>query len=346
MGGRALKNTFTRRYNRDEFEVIKDEVLTLIMKAGFTNAVIPLFYRKKETFGDLDVLVQVEGSEPLREIITNVFKPNEIFHNGNCWSFDYKEFQVDFITTPAEHFHSNFMYLSYNDLGNMIGRLAHPFGLKYGQEGLWYEYYNCKKHNLGEIPISKDYPEIFKFLGLDFARWEQGFDELEDIFAYVASSKYFDWRQYQMDTLNHINRERNLKRKSYMTLLEWIDSNNVKQEYDFESDKTKYIRTINSAFPKSNLLTEIRRLEYENAQRLYIQSKFNGHKITAMFGLEGPELGKAIVEFKEYILARRGPLYGGKPITFNSWVLETPEGEIWSFFNVYLVSYRSSFPSA
>jgi hypothetical protein len=326
MGGRALK-TFTRRYNRDEFDMLAYEVIPKF-ENHFKNVAIPLFYKKKETFGDINVLCEVTGREDIMTIIHDEFHPNEIFHNGNCWSFDYKEIQVDLITTSPEDFHSNYMYLSYNDLGNMIGRLAHPFGLKYGQEGLWFKYFNHMGHNLGTITISKDYKQIFEFFGLSYERWEQGFDTLEDIFEFVASSPYFDWRQYQMDTLNHINRERNIKRASYMSLLEWIETNNVKKEYEFEADKNKYIPTIDFAFPDANLPTEIRRIEYEYAEKLYTQSKFNGDKITRKFGLVGPDLGKAIMGYKS------------KFQNFNKFILNTDEDIIWESFGHYLESLK------
>ena len=177
MGGRALKGTFTRRYERQEFEDISKE-LTDRLKQTFQRVAVPLFYKNKETFGDADIVVSTAGYDEfdMREYITNEFKPNEIFHNGSCWSFDYKELQIDIITTQAEHFDTLIMYLSYNDLGNLIGRLAHGFGLKYGQEGLWYEH-QFKGKNIGSIMVSKDYPKIFKFLGLSYDRYEKGFDE-------------------------------------------------------------------------------------------------------------------------------------------------------------------------
>lgn len=150
----------------------------------------------------------------MEEFIKTEFKPNEIFHNGNCWTFDYKEVQVDLIMSSGEHFYNHFFYMSYNDLGNFIGRLAHSVGLKYGQEGLWYNHY-YKNTKLGRIIISKDYREIFNYLDLDYNRWEKGFDSLEEIFEFVSKSKLFNPPMYQLKSLNKINRERNLKSPWY-----------------------------------------------------------------------------------------------------------------------------------
>ena len=94
MGGRALKSTYTRRYEKKEYLKLTSEVLRKIRRF-FYRAEIPRYYHTKESFGDMDVLVSMKDyNGDIREFITTQFKPNEIYHNGNCWSFDYKEFQI------------------------------------------------------------------------------------------------------------------------------------------------------------------------------------------------------------------------------------------------------------
>lgn len=306
MGGLALKNLKipTRRYDRAEFDVISEELLNILRK-DFKRVAMPLFYKNKKSFGDADLIVSMEGFDRnVREYITETFNPNEIFHNGNCYSFDYKELQVDIITLTPEHFDSNEMYLSYNDLGNFIGRIAQGFGLKYGQEGLWYEHY-FKGMNIGTIPISKDYRAIFKFLGLSYERWEAGFDELEDIFEFISTCKFFNWEMFQLSKLNKINRERNLKRKSYMSFLEWMDKNvaDDAHKYDFDKTQEEYNKMIVAAFPEAKLELAIRELEYKYCKSLYVKSKFSGGDIMTKYGLQGKELGDVILDFKQYIHA-------------------------------------------
>jgi len=268
FGGLALKTAHTRRYERAEFDEISKELID-ILKKDFKRVAMPLFYRNKKSFGDADLIVSMdEFNRNVHDYIMETFNPTEIFHNGNCYSFDFKELQVDLITLAPEHFDSNEMYLSYNDLGNFIGRIAQGFGLKYGQEGLWYEHY-YKGMNIGRIPISKNYRAIFEFLGLSYERWEAGFDELEDIFAYIATSPYFNWEMFQLNKLNKINRDRNLKRKSYMSFLEWMDKNVADDQHKYEfkdtylDNKNTYINDIDDHFPEARVISEIRRLEYE-----------------------------------------------------------------------------------
>ena len=331
MGGLALKNTPTRRYERAEFEVISKELMD-ILKQDFKRVAMPLFYKNKKSFGDADIIVSMEGfNRNVRDYITETFKPNEIFHNGNCYSFDYKELQVDVITLAPEHFDSNEMYLSYNDLGNFIGRIAQGFGLKYGQEGLWYEHY-FKGMNIARIPISKDYRDIYKFLGLSYERWEQGFDELEDIFEFIATCRFFNWEMFQLHKLNKINRERNVKRKSYMSFLEWMDKNVADDNHKYEFDKTQeeYNKMIAEAFPYANLDMEIRKAEYEYCKKLYINTKFNGGDVMRKYGLQGKELGDALSGFKKVI----DSIFGNE--TYEDYIINNTVEQIYSDFEVYL----------
>ncbi len=303
-----------------------------ILKKDFKRVAMPLFYKNKKSFGDADLIVSMEGfNGNVRDYITNTFHPNEIFHNGNCYSFDYKELQVDLITLAPEHFDSNEMYLSYNDLGNFIGRIAQGFGLKYGQEGLWYEHY-FKGMNIGRIQISKDYREIYGFLGLSYDRWEAGFDELEDIFEYISTCKFFNWEMFQLSKLNRINRERNLKRKSYMSFLEWMDKNVADDNhlYDFSvKTQEEYNELINKEFPNANLELEIRRLEYEYCKSLYIKGKFNGGEVMRRYGFEGKELGKVMSEFKQYV---HDGIFGD----YEECMLQQTKETIYSLFESYL----------
>lgn len=302
MGGLALKNTFTRRYERHEFETVSQELVDILSKT-FERAEIPMYFSSKESFGDIDIIVsmRVINGEPLRmdDYINETFKPNEIFHNGNAWSFDYKEIQVDLITCSPQDFDSNRHYLAYNDLGNFIGRITQKLGLKYGQEGLWYNHY-FKDQKIGKVMISKDYPKIFEFLGFDYNRWLEGFDTLEDVFEYVIANEHFDSEMFELQHLNKINRERNAKRKSYMSFLEYIAANHSDRTYEFP-DKKVSIDRANRFFPEARMTEKMRELEYLHCKKLYIKSKFSGGVIMSRYGLQGKELGKALNGFKEWV---------------------------------------------
>ena len=331
MGGNALKIAKTRRYDRAEFDVISVELMDTLKKS-FARVAMPLFYKNKLSFGDADIMVSTEGLNfGLREYIVETFAPIEIHHNGNCWSFDYKELQVDLITIAPENFDSNYNYLSYNDLGNYIGKIAHGFGFKYGQEGLVYDHY-FKGSNIGRVLVSKDYDKIYEFLGLDYNRWREGFNELEDIFTFIGESKFFNWEYLQLENNNRINRERDAKRKSYQSFLSWIDEN-VKDDnhrFPFSKDKAEYVDAANKFFPEAGLELEIRRLEYEHCRNLYIKGKFNGGDVMRKYGLKGKELGDAMSGFKNII----GKIFPEE--TYEDYIINSSVAEIYSDFDVFL----------
>jgi hypothetical protein len=310
MGGLALKNTFTRRYQREEYDALEQEVFAIVRKT-FKRCDTPRFFASKESFGDMDLIVSMEGHEAVsdgkygfvRTYIEETFKPNEIFHNGHCYSFDYKELQIDFMVVPPEDYDSNYHYLAFNDLGNFIGRIAQSMGLKYGQEGLWYNHFQ-NDQKVGKIMISKDYPKIFEFLGLSYEKWVEGFDSLEEIFEYIIQSPNFGSELYQMSNLNKINRERNLKRKSYMGFLDYIAENHP-NVFGPEYDKAKVLKDASTYFD-CDVFTEIKRFEYEHAESAYAKSKFNGGMVMRKYDLKGKELGIAMDNFKEVVERQQG----------------------------------------
>jgi hypothetical protein len=303
MGGSAIKSTPIRRYNRAEFDNIAQHMIERLGK-HFKNVGVPLFYRNKPDFGDLDILVSTDGFNyrgGMREFIQDEFNPNEIHHNANVWSFDFQEFQIDIITCSSENFQINLDYLSWNDCGNLLGKLAHAAGLKFGQSGLFYRHKDSEGQKLGDIHITRDMQAICEVLDVDYDTWAKGFDTLEEIFEFITSSQYFNKKAVQLDQLDRINRERDKKRKTYMAFIEFCDKKFPDTNDDEGFDKKKIFKDVNKRFPEAKLEINKRKLDYNHARRLYINSKFNGKMVIDEFGFEGKELGDKLNCFREYI---------------------------------------------
>jgi hypothetical protein len=81
-------------------------------------------YGNKKSFGDLDIVVAYTGNDKLLPLITEEFKPTELFDdpNQNIISFNYHDLSVDLIFVSDQDFDFAHNYLSYNDLGNLIGK--------------------------------------------------------------------------------------------------------------------------------------------------------------------------------------------------------------------------------
>ncbi len=226
-------------------------------------------------------------------------------------------------------------YMSGNDIGNLIGKIAHSFGLKYGQTGLSLDYF-FKEMNIGEITISTDYHKIFEFLGLSFDKFMEGFDDLEDIFKFVSSSPYFTWENVQHENNNRVNRERDKKRKTYASFLEWIDENVRDDNHRFisEKDKTKYFKDIEAFFPESDFKLKRLELEYGYIKSQLVRTKFSGEDVMQLTGLTGKALGDCIARFRVQV--------GPNQSSYDNYILENSKQYIISVFKrFYFQVYRN-----
>lgn len=299
MGGKALKVAKTRRYSKDEYFAILPEILEKA-KTLFTDARATTAYREKDSFGDADILCLIDNqiNIDIKQWIIDTYGATEVYKNSHVYSFDYHELQVDFILTPISKWESSLTYFSYNDIHNLIGKLFHRFGLKWGYDGLKYQY-NIDGKRLGTIYLTTDYHEAFKLVDLDPNVYEKGFDNLEQIFEYVKSSKYYNPWIFDLENLNKVNRDRDKKRNTYAKFIDYIEKDkNVDKShyYYFYKDKKVYLGLIDFYF--SGFLKEYRELEKKETRKRAIHEKFNGNLIIEQFNITGKELGQAITKFK------------------------------------------------
>ncbi|MFA5207335.1 MAG: hypothetical protein WC428_01645 [Candidatus Paceibacterota bacterium] len=304
MGGKALNRygVHTERKNTDKFRRIGYELQTRVGEdLGYNTAIITC-YRTKADHGDLDLLICVPDKNLInwRNYIENVFKPQAIYSNGGVHSFDYQNFQVDFIPILESKWKSALVYFSYDPLGNIMGKTYHKFNLSYGWEGLFYKYRNFRGTNSKNILLTNDVTKIFEFGGYDYDRYLKGFDTLEEIFKFAIDSKYFDTEMFQMENLKSIDKKRNRKRGSYHLFLQYLKDNNINTKYSFYEQKDLYIIDIDSAFPEANLLDQLHDLQVKDELDQALAEKFNGNVVMQWLPeLQGKELGIAMGNFKK-----------------------------------------------
>jgi hypothetical protein len=310
MGGLLFQ---TQRMSVKEFKVYLKH-LAFILHHNNISFQIPKYFTTKEDFGDLDILIpNGVGLENIKQwfkkpwynflLKTKVTGLEDWSVNGDVISIKYKNFQIDFIRTKPENWETAYNYFSWNDLGNLIDRLAYKFGLKYGFDGLTYPYNNSKNQKVAIIPISKDINDILRFLDLDVKKFHQGFNNLQEIFEFVIASKYFNPYIYDLKHLNKINRDRDKKCKTYQLWLKYIEP--LKPNYPsigvwFEKDKKEWIPFINEKFPKAFLIDAIAWIEKLEKKKEERNTKFNGKMVIDAFPNQPKEVGKIINAFKEY----------------------------------------------
>ena len=282
MGGHALKNVSTRRYTRTEYFLLKERILNKLQ--GHINRFdVPKEFPCKDSFGDLDILLVVPSSTDVRTLINELFHPTEIVHNGDVYSFDVEQFQIDFILVDEERFDNALVYFSYSDLGGLIGNICQKIGLKYGIQGLWMNVHDQEGDpttTSTRLILSTDVKQIFHFLGYDYETYCQGFQHENDFFQWIRQGKYFRSSYFDDNRLNHAHRQRSSKRPVFMKFRAYLNEQNVDQNEinrSFDDDADQLIFTVRQqALIYFNKQDEYHRIIQEREDKRHIREKYNG----------------------------------------------------------------------
>lgn len=310
MGGKALEKygVQTRRVNKEVFDSINAEVIGTLRdgrRPAEDFTVIPA-YRSKETFGDSDILYTGRGFS--EGDIRELFPWTKAIHsNGDVISFEYKDFQIDLINSDHASYDYALNYFSYNDIaGNLVGKIAHRFGLKHGHDGLWYPIRDDKNNLVGSVLVTRDYYQALEFFDLDVQTYKNGFETLEDGFEWVSKSKYFNPKSYELENLNHIAKVRDKKRTTYRTFLEWCAERQF-NTISMSNDKSVYMPMVVDAFPSSG--QSFNSIIKDLAFKRMMKEIFSGDIVREITGLDGIELGKFMSELKKHTHFRPEFLY-------------------------------------
>ena len=327
MGGNALKDVSTRRMTKAEMEATNRVIQDSVVSAwGVRCAVVPS-YGSKMDFGDLDVLVASGGLTPDQRSPEGIqewakqHNARSFSFNDNVVSFDFRAspqdhsgFQVDLIFTPDKDFDAALDYFSFNDLGNLIGRLAHKMGFSYGHRGMVYPW-RTGDHVFRTLTVTQDMSAAKSFLGLDPKRYAEGFETPEDMFRYVMSSRFFTPEIFLLENRNHTSRTRDRKRAMYRGFLEYIAKTPTENHFVFPEDKSVWLPSAFKAFPQFERDWTQTQKDLEQSQR---NSKvFNGVLVGQWTGLSGRELGQAMAAIHH--------AFGGKSAAAEYAASHTPE---------------------
>lgn len=319
MGGNALKQFGSKRLNSERFEAFAVE-LNKVMNEILVSHGVPTqarmipSYKDKEDHGDIDIVVpmatrQKLNNEQMMAELASRFGVESLPYKNNgpvvSYGLPLEEggvFQIDLIYTPEEELDFAVSYFAWNDVGNLIGRIAHKMGLKFGHDGLSMPM--REGNNLFDtIMLTQSYEEALTFLGFDYARWKQGFNNLEEIFHFVTACPRFSSSIYALENRNHTARVRDKKRPTYTKFLVWLDEHpEADKAFDWSADKSVWLPEILSAFPGARENYERALSNLERQKR--IKAKFNGELVTEVTGISGKELGTFMADFKNSFESR------------------------------------------
>lgn len=294
MGGKAL-GFESIRLQKEDFLRTEKEIVTVLLEI-FDTVLPTVYYKSKESFGDLDLIVPRPVPDDILDWLKKRFSSKVVVYNGESLknamsiSFDYQEFQTDLIFVHPDNLDIAHFYYSYNDLNNYVGRIAAQYGMKFGFNGLFYETPE------DDFLISKDREKIYTFLGFDYKRYETGFETLDEIFQYIIFSKYFNTEIYQLENLNHINRTRNLKRPNYIKFLDYLTENNLKGGYEKYPSKEDAIKEIAAFFPEANLEWQLLQQSNRFLRREKLKDILNSNLVKDFLQLSNWEIVRQVLD--------------------------------------------------
>lgn len=320
MGGNLFK---LGRRSRSDYLVIEARVRTTLDGLLGDHYRIPRYYASKPDFGDLDVVVSQAAIDErggwawFCEATAEQLGVRESKSVGHVYSTLVHDLpsdppsdppqglQVDYFIRRPELLEPTFNYLSFNDLGNLIGKLARRLGLKYGEDGLSYVFRRESQPSYRrDLLVSRDWPQILAFLELDVAAWTAGFDRLEDMFAWTVASPYFSVAPYE----NHAHRAEQAQRARKTELrartrttmnrfLAWLEQEGIHKRYEPRTGSDAYVETIAAAFPEAELIAALADERAREAIDLALRQKFSGDLVRDWTGLDGKQLGAFLRRF-------------------------------------------------
>ncbi len=262
----------------------------------------PESFKSKIEHGDLDVIVcgPVISKEDLKQLFE--LRDEWISQNTSFISIFYNgEYQVDLCFHPEENFYSAYSYCRNADCSNLVGRLAHLMGLSLGHYGLGYYVNLSDCERVGFVSISRDWPKILQFFGLDIEQWKNGFEDCYELYNWLTQSPYFNPAAYQFENLNHVNRIRNRKRPVFAEFVEWLKDKTFPAPKETKN-KAEYLWHSIVFFKRPELLGEIQEILTNSIRQKKANETFNGETVMELAGVTGKEVGKLIAEFRKSFL--------------------------------------------
>ncbi|MDK2125436.1 nucleotidyltransferase family protein [Parachitinimonas caeni] len=293
------------------YYVVADEIIARLTAfvQGLRVAAVTA-YASKPDFGDMDVIIE-GGAEYDPLAIAKQLQATELVRNGDVTSIGISIaegiFQIDLIRVPSESFDFALHYFSYNDMGNLFGRIGHKLGAKFGHLGLLYPLRDPgnSDHLIDEVLITNDFATALTLMGYDFEafnvmRTSGGFNTLDDIFRYVATSPFMNRDIYLLDNRNHSARMRDAKRPTYTRFLAWLAQQpaDAMAAYPWgapgseerEIQRREFLQRAFVAVPAFKLAYDAAMAAH--ARKILVHRYFNGDNVSALTGLSGKALGE------------------------------------------------------
>jgi hypothetical protein len=340
MGGNALKDFGIKRLEGNDYcaaSTHAEKVLTaLLTDFGFTEKarLIPC-WREKTSHGDVDVILpatlqeKVNRDKLIAELARRFGCNVSAKGNGPILSVTAPHpeggfYQLDLIFVREESLDFAQSFYSWGDVSTLLMRLATNMQVSIGLNGLSYNVKNGKTV-LGRVMLTRDFKTALEYLHLDYGRWEEGFDNLTQVYEWFSASDAYSGHSFELDRLNPRVQKDVQKRPGYMAFLEWQKEHpEASKRYHWKSYVEGLHEHLWKNFPEAKAEYDV--FFEDIARKKAAQEKFNGHMIAEVTGLLGRELGEFIVRFKA----------GRSEHEFQAYVLNSTSEDLLRDLNVFI----------
>lgn len=267
MGGTSFGHSHqTVRLSRRLHDDIARRSLKALQSVGIQAQTIPSL-RSKNTFGDVDLLCRLsqthqgEPAIPARDVDITAALGAIASRRGSradrtlslLINSPSGPVQLDLLSMEDHLFSFARSHLSYGDAGTLASVIARQMGLKLGMNGLYLT--RTTRNGQFKAQIDITYAQALALIGLDPDRHSAGFDEVEDVFRWLAAGDYFDPRIWQFHRLTNRARKRALKRPASSAFLVWLKQQDLRCRYDWGTERgarsQEWIRHLSAKYPQA-----------------------------------------------------------------------------------------------
>lgn len=289
MGGNIFKNGSTRRVTAAEFDNIQTTFANRLKAAHpYMHFEVLKAYGDKPDFGNLSIFALSDGpstSEQLLAFMRDCTLNGKVAVNGNRVSIPYMGIQTDVTFVPADNYRFALSYHAFNGMGGLLGRVAHSLGLTLRDDGMVYKLHDDDQV-VAEIGVSVTWQQALMLLGYSYGRWCEGFTSLDEVFAFVASSEFFDPAMF-MDVEAVVEGDRPTVVQLFAQYLQAASRPAGKVP-------TKTLELLFDRIPGfcESYADVSSQWTAHKAQQKVISTKFNGHLVEEWTGRSGRALGE------------------------------------------------------
>ncbi|KAL8711754.1 MAG: hypothetical protein Q9220_003925 [cf. Caloplaca sp. 1 TL-2023] len=228
MGGKAFTigpdPLSTPRMTPELYHSLLDKYLHRLT-SFFERVGVPLEAPEKTSFGDLDILVSIpkDTSFHINQLAT-ALNAKRTFASYPIYSFAVPSpdlegsfIQLDVHICKAESFEWELFHQSHGDLWNLLGTSIRPFGLTVNDTGLHLRIPEIEASNRKRamLFLTANPETVLDFLHLDREPFAHPFQNVEVMFNYACSSRFFQSDAYVREGLKSNDRKRMAQRDMY-----------------------------------------------------------------------------------------------------------------------------------